>query len=160
MKSTFLVVGFVIATLLQTQALAHTIEVEDPELRAVLHKRHDYMTGLGESMKAFSNYIKRDVGDFKELAGMAGKISETAASIPDLFPTDTGKDSIEGSEAKPEIWHSWEEFVGWTVTLGERAAALQAAFDRGDKDQISESVEALGNEGCRGCHKKYREKKD
>lgn len=160
MKSVLLIIGFVIVTILQTQALAHTIEVDDPELRAVLQNRHDYMTGLGESMKAFSNYIKRDVGDLKELAAMAGKISETAASIPDLFPTDTGKDTIEGSEAKPEIWRSWEEFVGWTATLEERAAALQAAFDSGDNEQISESVEALGNEGCRGCHKKYREKKD
>ena len=160
MKNAFLIVGFVIVIGLQMQALAHTVEIEDPELRAVVQKRHDYMTGLGKSMKAFSNYVKREVGDLEELAAMAGKISETAASIPDLFPTATGKDTIEGSEAKPEIWHSWEEFVGWTATLEERAVALQSAFDRGEKEQISDSVKALGKEGCRGCHRKYREKKD
>lgn len=160
MKNAILVVGFVILTGLQIQVWAHTVEIEDPELRAVVQKRHDYMTGLGESMKAFSNYVKREVGDLEELAAMAGEISKTAASIPDLFPTDTGMGTIEGSEAKPEIWHSWEEFVGWTVTLEERAAALQAAFERGEKEQISDSVKALGKEGCRGCHRKYREKKD
>lgn len=160
MKIAFLIVGFVILTGLQMQVLAHTVEIEDPELRAVVQKRHDYMTGLGESMKAFSNYVKREIGDLKELAAMAGKISETAASIPDLFPTDTGMGTIEGSDAKPEIWHSWEEFVGWTVTLEERAAALQVAFDRGENEQIRDSVKALGKEGCRGCHRIYREKKN
>ena len=127
---------------------------------AVAEKRSDFMEGLGGAMKAFSNYVKRGDGDPEELAARAGNIADNASSIPDLFPVDTGMGRFEESEAKAVIWQDWEDFVSKTGPLQERALALQAAFQSGDKDKIGGALKALGGEGCRGCHKKFREKKN
>ena len=66
----------------------------------------------------------------------------------------------ENSEAKPEIRGNWDDFVAATDVLADSARALEAAFEFGDLGEIGAKIKALGNEGCRGCHKKFRQKKE
>ena len=163
-KNLVLMVGLVFAMTLGSQVIAQVAPPgtvsSDEEAMAVAEKRSDFMKGLGGAMKAFSNYVKRGDGDPEELAVRAGNIADNASSIPDLFPVDTGMGRFEESEAKAVIWQDWEDFVSKTGPLQERALALQAAFQSGDKDKIGGALKALGGEGCRGCHKKFREKKN
>ena len=163
-KNLVLMVGLVFAMTLGSQAIAQVAPPgtvsSDEEAMAVAEKRSDFMKGLGGAMKAFSNYVKRGDGDPTELAARAGNIADNASSIPDLFPVDTGMGRFEESEAKAVIWQDWEDFVSKTGPLQELALALQAAFQSGDKDKIGGALKALGGEGCRGCHKKFREKKN
>ena len=163
-KNLLLMFGFVFAMTLGSQAIAQVAPPgtvsSDEEAMAVAEQRSDFMKGLGGAMKAFSNYVKRGDGDPEELAARAGNIADNASSIPDLFPVDTGMGRFEESEAKAVIWQDWEDFVSKTGPLQERALALQAAFQSGDKDKIGGALKALGGEGCRGCHKKFREKKN
>lgn len=143
-------------------AIGHEINLEGatPEQVAAFEDRHEYMNNLGKAMKAFSNYLKRGSGEPMELASMAGEIAETASSIPELFPEGTGVAEFEDSEAKPEIWTNWDEFVSAADAMAPLAGNLQEAFDSGDKGQIAAGVKALGGKGCRGCHKKFRLKKE
>ena len=156
--------GFIVATAFGSHALAQVAPpssvASDEEAMEVAEEREDFMEGLGGSMKAFSNYVKRGDGDPEELAERAERIAENASSIPDLFPVDTGMGRFEESEAKAVIWQDWEDFVSRAGNLGDLASALQAAFQSGDKDKIGGALKALGGEGCRGCHKKFREKRE
>ena len=130
------------------------------EAEAVYAKRSEYMKGLGSKMKAFSNFLKRGDGEPLELAGMAAEIADTAAQIPDLFPQDTGLVQNADSEAKPDIWENWSDFVAAAEALVEPAKAVEAAFDSGDGGAIGGAVKALGGDGCRGCHSQFRKKKN
>ncbi len=127
---------------------------------AVYQERKEFMEGLGKSMRAFSNYLKRGDGEPLELGAMASEIAQNAAMIPSLFPPGTGMAQNEESEAKPAIWESWDDFVAAADALAPPAQKLEAAFEAGDKGDIGAAVKALGRQGCGGCHKKFREKKE
>ncbi len=132
----------------------------EQEAEAVYASRSDFMKGLGASMKAFGNFLKRGEGEPLELASMAAEIAATASEIPSLFPQDTGMAQNEESEAKPEIWENWSDFVAASEALVEPAMAVEAAFDGGDNKATGAAVKALGFDGCRGCHSQFREKKN
>lgn len=127
---------------------------------SVFKERSDYMKGLGQSMKQFSNYVKRGRGEPLELAAMAGDISTSASEIPALFPEDTGMEQNADSEAKPIIWQEWEEFVEAANALGNYAAAAEKAFESGDDGAIADAFKNLGRKGCGGCHERFRQKKN
>ncbi len=130
------------------------------ELTGVHKSRHIYMEGLGKSMKAFSNFVKRGKGDPLELAAMAAKMAANVDKIPDLFPINTGMSDNEHSEAKDNIWTEWEDFIKASKNLAPLATDVEAAFKSGELDNIGTAVKKLGEEGCRGCHKQFREKKN
>ena len=126
----------------------------------VFEERHEFMTGLGKSMKAFSDYLKRGDGEPMELGAMAAAMAENAPNIPTLFPENTGMEQNEESEAKSNIWTEWEDFNAAANNLVGYAEALAAAFETGDKGAVGAAVKNLGGKGCRGCHSQFREKKD
>ncbi len=147
-----LAIASIFAFSAQLTATAHESEA--------LEERHELMTGLGKSMKAFSNYLKRGDGEPLELAAMAEAMAEAAGNIKNVFPPNTGMEMIEDSEAKSNIWEEWDDFVAAAETMGDYADAAEEAFESGDKGKIAEAVGALGKQGCGGCHKRFREKKD
>lgn len=144
---------------LQAQSVPATVGSAE-EAQSVLESRSEFMKGLGSAMKAFSNYLKRGDGEPLELGAMAAEIAANAPRIPDLFPRDTGMAQFGDSEAKPDIWNDWEDFVVAANALVEPAMALEAAFESGDPADIGAKVKALGGKGCRGCHKPFREKRN
>ena len=144
-------------TVVQAQSQPATVGSAE-EAESVLESRSEFMKGLGSAMKAFTNFRKRGEGEPIELAAMAAEIAENAPRIPDLFPRDTGMMQFEDSEAKPEIWENWEEFVADSNAMVELAIALETAYDSGDKEEIFARGRALGSKGCHTCHKKFRDK--
>ncbi len=160
----FLACGFVISALFSVPALQADMMpgkvASAEEAEAVYANRSEFMKGMGGSMKAFSNFLKRGEGEALELGAMAAEMAERASEIPDLFPQDTGIAQNEDSEAKAEIWEKWSEFVAAAEALAEPARALEAAFESGDGQLIGKAVKALGGEGCRGCHTQFRHKKN
>ncbi len=152
--------GFIISTVFSVPVLQADMMpgkvASAEEAAAVYANRADFMKGLGSSMKAFSNYLKRGDGEPLELSGMAAEIAERASEIPGLFPQDTGMAQNEDSEAMAEIWEQWAEFVAAADALVAPAEAVEAAFDSGDKKKIGQAVKALGRNGCHGCHIQFR----
>ncbi len=126
----------------------------------VYEKRHVYMNELGDYMKAFGNFVKRGKGDLNELREMAARIVEQAPELPSHFPPNTGMGDNPESQAKPDIWTSWDEFVAAADRLADHARAAEAAFASEDSSEIGSAVRRLGEEGCRGCHQQFREKKN
>ena len=149
---------FSISTL-QADSMPGTVASAE-EAEAVYAARSDFMKGMGGSMRAFSNYLKRDEGEPLELGGMAAELADRAGEIPGLFPKDTGLEQNEESEAKSNIWEEWSDFVAAAERLVEPARAVEAAFDSGDKGTIGQAVKSLGGDGCKGCHSQFREPKE
>ena len=130
------------------------------ELEGIYKTRHNFMEKLGSSMKAFSNFLKRGKGDPLELGAMAAEMAANADRIPELFPMNTGMADNEHSEAKDNIWTEWDDFIKASKNLAPLAADVETAFKSGELEKIGAAVRTLGEEGCRGCHRQFREKKN
>jgi cytochrome c556 len=55
------------------------------------------------------------------------------------------------SEAKPEVWTNWEDFLVKAKALGDAAAALDVA----SAESIGAGMGAIGG-ACKDCHTTYR----
>ncbi len=82
------------------------------------------------------------------------------ANVPVLFPQQTGMAEYPGkSYAKPDIWAQWDKFNEAAQQAHAKAIALNAALLSGDKATITTAFEAMGKEGCGGCHRPFRQPK-
>jgi cytochrome c556 len=73
-----------------------------------------------------------------------------AASTPVIFEDD---DLPINSEALPEIWKNWDDFVS-------KSEDLEFALEGVDTSTLADLRGSLGNVGatCGSCHQKYRMK--
>jgi cytochrome c556 len=110
------------------------------------------------AMKAAKQNFKPLVGMVKgEVPFDAATVKKNAMAIAEAlkkakanFPT--GSDKGE-TRAKPEIWQMKAEFDALFDKSIELAMAIEKA---GDKAALGKAVMALGGEGCKACHKKFR----
>ncbi len=131
------------------------------DLPEIVVKRQDAMKGLGGAMKAIGESLGSGSPDSALIVEKATAIGDTADVIPTLFPEGTGLDAIEGRVgAKPEIWQDWAGFEAAALNLGTYTDALVAAAQTGDATAMQAAFDALGKEGCGGCHSKFRQKLD
>ncbi len=120
-------------------------EATDPNVIA----RQDIMKTMGKNAKILGEMAGGKTA-FDQAAADAAKAELLAAAgeIPAKFETQAMDDD---SEAKPEIWTNWEDFVAKSEALASAAGAIDTA-----------SVETIGagmaNVGaaCGACHKAYR----
>lgn len=114
-------------------------------------------------VKAWEELMKKNGGAVKVLADMAGgktafdaaaaatakeTLMADAAAIPDTFK-DQATDPA--SEAKPEIWTNWDDFVAKAGALNAAATALDVA----SLDTLKAGMGAIGG-ACKDCHTTYR----
>ncbi|WP_428609446.1 c-type cytochrome [Sedimenticola sp.] len=96
--------------------------------------------------------IPFDAAWFKSRAD--GLASATRLDVSEGFP----QGSVGESEAKPEIWDNWDDFLSKYQRLQDEAIKLQQVAATGDeaamKEQFGKTAQA-----CGGCHKKFRNKK-
>ena len=154
--------GLYVATA-QSDSMPGTVASTE-EAAAVMEERSEFMKTLGSSMKAFGGYVKRGDGEPLELASMAADIASNASKIPSLFPENTGIGGMvedSESEASPEIWQNWSDFLAAAEALVEPATALAMALEAEEsRKDLGKKVGALGRQGCKGCHDQFREKHD
>lgn len=81
-------------------------------------------------------------------AAKAGLI-ESSAQIATVFAEQGGADPA--SEAKPEIWANWDDFLMKAKALGDAAGAMDVA----SAESIGAGMGAIGT-ACVECHKVYR----
>ncbi len=111
--------------------------------------------------------MKEAKQNFKPLVGMVkGKVPFDAATVKKnamaiaaalekakmLFPEGSEKGEKD-SRAKPEIWMMKDEFDASFDKAIKLAKALEGA---GDLNALKGGVMALGGDGCKACHKKFR----
>jgi cytochrome c556 len=138
-----------------TSAMTATEEQAD-----IVKERRELMKQNGEDMKTIVGFVQAGAGTLDDVAAAAGQIAENARKIPDLFPAGTSMDDIMDPQtgAKPVIWEKWDEFVGHADTLEREALEMRDLAQAGDAAGVGEQLQVLGDEGCGGCHKVFRQK--
>jgi cytochrome c556 len=113
-------------------------------------EREKVMKAIGGAMGTLGGMAKGEVAYDAAAAEAAKAALVTAAGgVAAAFETQGGEDAT--SEAKPEIWTSWEDFVKKSDAL--TAAATVA--DVSSAEAIGASLGAIGG-ACKDCHTTYR----
>jgi len=125
----------------------------------VIAQRQDLMKSQGKATAAIKAYVEGK-GDLAAAQAAGADLVRTTGNIPSAFPQNTGMAQYPGkSYAKPEIWVEWDRFTQAANGAHERATALNAALQGGDKQAIATAFEAMGKQGCGGCHTPFRQPK-
>jgi cytochrome c556 len=122
-------------------------------------QRQDTMKAISRAFGAVRAYTE-DKGDLAAARAGGAELVKLTANIPALFPQQTGMAEFPGvSYAKPEIWAQWQNFTEAAQRAHARIEALNAALTAGDKATITAAFQAVGKEGCTGCHQPFRQPK-
>lgn len=127
-------------------------------------------TGPAADRKNLMKSMAKNVKTMKKMFGgettYDANAMQTAAkavqsSLSDLV-SHTDKLFAVGSttgetDAKPNIWQKWDDFVKVAKSASEKADALVAAAG-GDKAAAETAYKDLGD-GCKSCHKDFRAEK-
>lgn len=108
-----------------------------------------YMGPMGAMAK---DKIPFDSAHFRSRA--EGLANATRLDVSEGFP----EGSIGESEARPEIWQEWDEFVAAYEALRKEAEKLQQVAASGDETAMKAQFAETGKQ-CGDCHKKFRKKK-
>lgn len=118
----------------------------DPNAKA----RSDLMRVVGKNTGILGDMAGAKVA-YDAAAAEAAKVAlvEAAGQIETAFKDQGAADPA--SEAKPEIWTNWEEFLADAKVLGDAAAAM----DVSSAETIGAGMGALGG-ACKDCHTEFR----
>ena len=125
----------------------------------VMEERSKLMKGMGGAMRTLKGYLEGR-GSAEEAGEAAAVIAAAAPKIPDVFPPGTGMGADPKSETKDVVWEKWDEFTAAATLLGDKAAALKTALASGDAGAVGAAFGDLGKNGCGGCHRSFREKRN
>lgn len=118
----------------------------DPNAKA----RSDLMRDIGKNIGVLG-----DIAGGKAAYDAAAAEAAKAALIADAAMIETAfKDqgaADPASEAKPEIWANWDDFLADAKALGDAAAAVDVA----SAESIGAGMGALGG-ACKDCHTEFR----
>jgi len=125
----------------------------------VINQRQDHMKAQSKALAAVRAFTQ-DKGDLAAARAGGAELVRLTSNIPSLFPQKTGMAEYSGkSYAKPEIWTQWDKFNEAAKTANARAGALNTALQGGDKAAITAAFDAMGKQGCGGCHTPFRQPK-
>ena len=125
----------------------------------VMEERSKLMKGMGGAMRTLKGYLEGR-GSAEEAGEAAAVIAAAAPKIPDVFPPNTGMGADPKSETKDVVWEKWDDFTAAAALLGDKAAALKTALASGDAGAVGAAFGDLGKNGCGGCHRQFREKRN
>ncbi len=120
-------------------------EATEPSVKA----RQELMDGNGAAMKTLGGMAKGEVA-FDAAAAEAAKAAIVAASADIVAKFETQATDPK-SNAKDEIWTSWDDFVAKAGALNAAATALDASTVEG----VQAGMEGVGG-ACGACHKAYK----
>jgi cytochrome c556 len=124
-----------------------------------IDQRQDLMKTQGKTTAAIKAFVEGR-GELAAAQAAGAELLRTTASIPSVFPQQTSMAEYPGKTyAKPDIWAKWNQFTQAANTAHERAEALNTALQGGDKAAIATAFEAMGKQGCGGCHTPFRQPK-
>jgi cytochrome c556 len=133
------------------------VAAQENENKPLLDYRQNLMVGQRASMASMGDILKFKMPyDAAHFAAHARNIGGYAALIPDAFETKIAEGR---TDAKPEIWDNWDDFVAKAKALGNESEKLAAAAATGDMKAVAPHVKAV-SDACRGCHDSYRKPED
>jgi len=102
------------------------------------------MRVLGKMTKGIQDF------DLGKAQSAIGNIAILAAQTPELFRLEAVDPN---TEAKPEIWTNFDDFVERALTL--ESVAIEVKSTLADKDGLRNVMMSLGGT-CKSCHSQYR----
>jgi len=133
---------------------ASGVQAEEPE--NYIKYRQAMMKAIGGHTSAASQIVRGKVSPGDDLLMHALALAELSRNIPRLFPE--GSDFGE-TKAKEAIWENRVKFEEAAEASKKANADFAAAAAGDDPRQIANAFKAVGD-GCKGCHKDFRQKDD
>ena len=124
--------------------LATSAIAADPSVEA----RQALMKSFGGAAKTLGGMAGG--GAYDAAAAEAGKAALIAGAAEIAAKFEMNVEDPE-SEAKPEVWTNWEDFLVKAKALGDAAVALDVA----SAESIGAGMGAIGG-ACKDCHTTYR----
>ncbi|MFN7051682.1 MAG: c-type cytochrome [Gemmobacter sp.] len=120
-------------------------EATDPTVQA----RQALMKTVGMNTKILGD-MAGGKAEF-DAAGAAAAKAALAAAAADIAAKFEPQATDPATEAKPEIWTSWDDFVAKADALKVAAEAMDAS----SLDSVKAGMGAIGG-SCKACHSVYR----
>jgi cytochrome c556 len=162
MKTTLALVAAVIAaggvTLAQGQSPASS-QGQAASIADVVKARQKGLKTLGAAFKTIRDELHGDSPDAAKIRSAAADITNTAGAIGKWFPAGTGPDSGVKTDAKPEVWADAAGFAAAQDAFVREANKWTQLANSTDVSAWKEGAASLG-QSCKGCHDKYRVKKE
>jgi cytochrome c556 len=162
MKATLALVAAVIAaggvTFAQGQSPASS-QGQAASAAEVVKARQKGLKALGAAFKTIRDELKGDSPDAAKIRGASADITEAAGAIDKWFPAGTGPDSGVKTDAKPEVWTDTARFATAREAFVREANKWAQIGNSTDVSAWKEGAASLG-QSCKGCHDKYRVKKE
>lgn len=137
------------AVLAAGAAFAQDAEPTDPNAVA----RSELMKMVGMNTGILGNMASgKEPFDAAKAEGAKAALIEAAGKIEATFMDQGGADPA--TEAKPEIWANWDDFLVKAKALGDAAGVIEVA----SVETIGAGMGAIGG-ACRDCHTTYRVQK-
>jgi cytochrome c556 len=162
MKITLALVAAVIAaggvTFAQGQSPASS-QGQAASAAEVVKARQKGLKALGAAFKTIRDELKGDSPDAAKIREASADITQAAGAIDKWFPAGTGPDSGIKTDAKPEVWTDPAGFATAREAFVREANKWAQLANGTDAAAWKEGGASLG-QSCKGCHDKYRVKKE
>ena len=122
-----------------------------PASAGPVETRIEEMEKVGRALKALNLRTRSQQVSAQQAKQAVAQIKAVALNTPALFEV---QDMSGASEAKPEIWTNWDDFVAQSQELAAYTDNLDQAVN--DQDRLAAEIKKIG-EICSACHRKYRE---
>lgn len=152
MRSGRLALVAALAAVLGSTAVIAQQQQQNP---GVVGVRQNTMRAQAGHMGAMQKILTEYPQLLKHVEFHAGAIAEGTEYIPEMFPAGTDKD---GSKATPAVWSDKAGFEKAAQRAHDLAQKLAETAKGGDAKATLAAYQALGKEGCGGCHETYRQK--
>ena len=138
--------ALIIGAVLSAGAAFAEEERTDPNAIA----RAELMTTIGKNIGIIGDMAGgKTEFDAAAAEGAKAALIEATGKIEATFKDQGGADPA--SEAKPEIWANWDDFLKKATAASDAANALDVA----SLDTVKAGMGALGG-ACKDCHTTYR----
>jgi cytochrome c556 len=162
MKATLVLVAAVIAaggvTCAQGQSPASS-QGQSASAAELVKARQQGLKALGAAFKTIRDELKADTPDAARIRKASVDITQAAGAFDKWFPAGTGPESGAKTDAKPEVWTDPTGFATAREAFVREANEWARLGNRTDVSAWKEGAASLGQR-CKGCHDKYRVKKE
>jgi cytochrome c556 len=152
MKKTLLVTLAALActsmSVAQSQSAADAIKVRQQGLKA-----------LGSAFKTIRDELRADAPDAAKIRGASADIAHAAGEFGKWFPAGTGPESGAKTDARAEVWSDAAGFKAAQATFLREANKWAQLGNNTDVAAWKDGAASLG-QACKGCHDKYRVKRE
>src|SRR5262249_5567762 len=125
----------------------------------IVKERQRGLKKVGAALKLIRDELRGGAPDATKVRVASADITRAASAIESWFPTRTGPDSGVKTDAKTEVWTDAVGFAAARDTFVREASRWAELGDGGDAAAWNEAATSLGK-SCKGCHDKYRVKRE